>query len=77
MDQIKIGKFLQELRKEKGLTQEQLAEAMGVTVGTVSKWENGNCVPDINTMMDLITNMLSSAALLNTPAKCICRVELH
>lgn len=35
------------------LTQEQLAEAMGVTVGTVSKWENGNCVPDINTMMDL------------------------
>ncbi len=35
------------------LTQEQLAEAMGVTVGTVSKWENGNCVPDINMMMDL------------------------
>ena len=39
-------------RKRMLLTQEQLAEAMGVTVGTVSKWENGNCVPDINTMMD-------------------------
>lgn len=40
-------------RKRMGLTQEQLAEAMGVTVGTVSKWENGNCVPDINLMIEL------------------------
>ena len=40
-------------RKAMNLTQEQLAEVMGVTVGTVSKWENGNCLPDINIMMDL------------------------
>lgn len=42
MDTIKMGKFLKELRKEKGLTQEQLGEKIGVTNKTVSRWENGN-----------------------------------
>ncbi len=42
MDQIKIGKFIAVLRKEKGLTQEQLGEKLGVTNKTVSRWENGN-----------------------------------
>ena len=41
MDLAKIGKFLQELRKEKGLTQEQLAEYTGVARRTVSRWETG------------------------------------
>jgi len=39
-------------RKHQGLTQEQLAEAMGVTVGTISKWENGT-FPDIETIVEL------------------------
>ena len=41
MDQIKIGKFIAALRKEKGLTQEQLGEKLGVTNKTISRWENG------------------------------------
>lgn len=40
-------------RKAMGFTQEQLAEAMGVTVGAVSKWESGQSLPDLNTLMDL------------------------
>ena len=41
MDQIKIGIFLKELRKEKKLTQEQLAEKLNVSDRTVSRWETG------------------------------------
>ena len=44
MDQIKIGKFIAALRKDKGLTQEQLGEKLGVTNKTISRWENGNAV---------------------------------
>ena len=47
MDQMKIGKFIAVLRKEKGLTQEQLGEKLGVTNKTISRWENGNYMPDI------------------------------
>ena len=47
MDQIKIGKFIAALRKEKGLTQEKLGEKLGVTNKTVSRWENGNYMPDV------------------------------
>ena len=39
MDTVKIGKFLKELRKENGFTQEQLGEKIGVTNKTVSRWE--------------------------------------
>lgn len=41
MDQIKTGKFIAALRKEKGLTQAQLGETLGVSNKTISKWENG------------------------------------
>lgn len=41
MDQIKIGKFIAQCRKEKHLTQRQLAQMLGVTDRAVSKWENG------------------------------------
>ena len=41
MDQKKIGSFLKELRKAKGLTQEQLAEQLNVSGRTVSRWETG------------------------------------
>lgn len=53
MDQIKIGKFIAERRKTRGLTQTQLAEAMGVTDRAVSKWETGRAMPDSSIMLDL------------------------
>ena len=48
MNQEKIGKFISELRKEKGLTQEQLAEILHVSNKSVSKWENARCMPDLS-----------------------------
>ena len=48
MDQIKIGKFIAENRKNKNLTQEQLAEKLGITRKSVSRWENGNTMPDLS-----------------------------
>ena len=53
MDQIKIGKFLQERRKECGLTQSELAEKLYVSDRAISKWENGNCLPDADHMVEL------------------------
>ena len=53
MDQVKIGRYLQELRKEKGLTQEQLADKMGVARRTVSRWETGNNLPDLDILIEL------------------------
>lgn len=47
MDTVKMGRFLKELRKEKGFTQEQLGELIGVTNKTISRWENGNYIPPI------------------------------
>ena len=41
MDQVKIGKFIAELRRTKGMTQLELAEKLGVTDRSVSNWENG------------------------------------
>ncbi len=46
MNQIAIGKFITQKRKEKNLTQEQLAEKIGVSNKTISKWETGKCMPD-------------------------------
>ena len=54
MDQIKIGKFIASLRKEKCLTQEQLGEKLGVTNKTISRWENGNYMPDVE-MLSLLS----------------------
>lgn len=48
MNQEKIGKFISELRKEKKLTQEQLAETLGVTSKSISRWENGKTMPDVS-----------------------------
>lgn len=53
MDMIKTGSFLQDLRKEKGLTQEQLAEQLGVARRTVSRWETGNNMPDLDILVEL------------------------
>ena len=66
MDQIKIGKFISEQRKEQKLTQAQLAEMLGITDRAVSKWETGNAMPDSSIMLQLceilkitVTDLLS------------------
>ncbi len=53
MNQIKIGKFLKGLRKEKGITQEQLAEILGISNRTISRWETGNNMPDISLLVEI------------------------
>ena len=53
MDQQKIGGFLKELRKEKNLTQEQLAEVLNVSGRTVSRWETGSNMPDLSILVEL------------------------
>lgn len=53
MNQKKIGCFLQELRKEKGMTQEQVAEKFNVSNRTVSRWETGSNMPDISLLVEL------------------------
>ena len=53
MDMQKIGTFLKELRKEKGLTQEQLAEILGVAGRTVSRWETASTMPDLSILIRL------------------------
>ena len=53
MDQVKIGKFLAELRKEKEMTQEQLAEKLNVARRTISRWETGNNMPDIDMLIEI------------------------
>ena len=53
MDQIKIGKFIQKKRKEKGITQAELAEILNITDRAISKWENGICMPDVSTIEEL------------------------
>ena len=53
MDQIKIGKFISEKRKELGITQSELAEKLNITDRAISKWENGVCMPDVGTIPEL------------------------
>ena len=53
MNQSSIGKFISQKRKEKNMTQEQLAEKLGVSNKTVSKWECGKCMPDYSIVKPL------------------------
>ena len=53
MNQQKMGEFLKQLRKEKGLTQEELAEKFYTSSRTVSRWETGKTMPDLNTLIEL------------------------
>lgn len=57
MDQNKIGKFIAQCRKEKQFTQEQLAEMLNTTNKSVSKWENGYCLPD-SSLYEPLCNLL-------------------
>ncbi len=53
MDQLKIGKFIAECRKQQNLTQMQLAEKLGITDKAISKWERGISMPDSSIMLEL------------------------
>ena len=71
MDQIKIGRFISQKRKEKGITQSDLSEKLYVTDRAVSKWENGICMPDSGTIpelckiLDITINDLFSGEIVN------------
>ena len=53
MDQIKIGKFIAELRKQQNMTQSELAEKLNISNRAVSKWETGKSLPDPGIMQEL------------------------
>lgn len=66
MNQEKIGKFIAKLRKEKNMTQEQLAEKMGVSINAVSKWERGISFPDVSLYKKLCNELnISIEELIN------------
>ncbi len=57
MNQLVIGKYISQKRKEKNMTQAQLAEKLGVSNKTISKWENGNCMPDYSIVENLCSEL--------------------
>ena len=57
MDQLATGRLLAQKRKEKNLTQEQLAQKLGVSNKTISKWETGKCMPDYAVVKDLCAEL--------------------
>ncbi len=57
MNQERIGKFIAESRKEQGMTQQQLADIIGVSSKTVSKWECGNGMPELSSQMETSITM--------------------
>ena len=57
MDQVKIGKFLSELRIQKKLTQDTLGQKLGVTNKTISRWENGNYMPNLDLIPALCSEL--------------------
>ena len=57
MDQVKVGKFIAECRKNKNLTQFQLAEKLNITDRAISKWETGKGMPDSSIMLELCNEL--------------------
>ena len=53
MDTVKIGKYIAQKRKNLGLTQRDIAEQLGMSDKSVSKWERGVCLPDVSVYMEL------------------------
>ncbi|MCH5151587.1 MAG: helix-turn-helix transcriptional regulator [Clostridiales bacterium] len=53
MNQVKIGQFIKAIRKEKNLTQREVAERLGISEKTISKWETGNGLPEVSLMLPL------------------------
>ena len=68
MDQIKIGRFVAETRRAKGLTQRQLADQLSISDKTISKWETGKGLPDISLMLPLC-RLLTSPSTTCLPAR--------
>ena len=79
MNQQITGKFIAQKRKEKNLTQEQLAEKLGVSNKTVSKWETGKCMPDYSVIQSLCEQLeITVAELMNgeeAEEKSVCTYE--
>lgn len=75
MDLIKIGKFISRKRKEKGITQSELAEKLYISDRAISKWENGICLPDAGNMpllceiLDITINDLFSGEVVDMKDK--------
>ena len=70
MNQNTIGQFIAAKRREKNLTQGQLAEKLGVTNKTISKWENGKCMPDYSVIEALCRELdITLAELLDGEEK--------
>lgn len=61
MDMMKIGRYILHLRKAAGMTQKQLAEKLGVSFQAVSKWENGDALPDTGLLPDLCNTLNTTA----------------
>ena len=57
MDQIKIGRFIAAMRHERGMTQRELAEALGLSNRTISKWECGDGLPDLANILPLCDSL--------------------
>lgn len=57
MNQTTIGSYIAQKRRAQNLTQEQLAEQLGVSNKTISKWENGKCMPDYSIIQKLCTTL--------------------
>ncbi len=81
MDQVKVGAFIASLRREQGFTQEQLGERLMVTNRTVSRWETGKYMPDVDKLLELAgilgvsVNELLSGERLETPELAAERAE--
>ena len=83
MDLHKVGVFITSLRKEKGLTQKELAEKLNITDSAVSKWERGNSLPDTALLMPLceflgisITELLNGAKVAQQDAAAVAEKQI-
>ena len=71
MDQKKIGRLISAVRRERGMTQRELAEALGVSNRTISKWECGDGLPELANVLPLCELLqITSDELLRGERKC-------
>ena len=78
MNQTLTGKFIAHKRKEKNLTQEQLAEKLGVSNKTVSKWETGRCMPDYSVVKSLCKELdITLAELMDGESAAVQSVRVY
>ena len=77
MNDLNIGKTILTLRKDKNITQEQLANMVGVSAGAVSKWETGNSTPDISLLSPIARALDTSLDILLSFQKEISEKEVN